>query len=79
MFIFADFLDSSCTYVLARDFVDRNFTILGSQGSISLLTREIAITIYLEDNKVKINNSDTYRSGLISILTYMSGLISVHT
>ncbi|XP_002734473.1 uncharacterized protein LOC100370756 [Saccoglossus kowalevskii] len=45
-----------CTYVLARDFVDRNFTLLSTEDSITLITRDVAVEIDAE-NIVKINGN----------------------
>ncbi|XP_070550723.1 apolipophorins-like [Ptychodera flava] len=46
--------NGDCTYVLARDFVDKNFTLLSSQDTITLITRDAAIEIDSE-NVVRLN------------------------
>ncbi|XP_074640368.1 uncharacterized protein LOC141898409 [Tubulanus polymorphus] len=53
------YLSDDCAYLLARDFIDRNFTILSTKLTITVLTPDIAVTID-EKNHVLINNTDSY-------------------
>jgi len=48
--------DPSCTYVLARDFVDRNFTLLSDQNALTVVLPTDVIKIN-EEHKVFINGN----------------------
>ncbi|XP_077982064.1 uncharacterized protein LOC144437068 [Glandiceps talaboti] len=48
--------NSKCLYVLARDFVDKNFTLLSSENTITLITRDCAVEID-NNNVVRIDGS----------------------
>ena len=51
---------NGCMYVLAKNMVHHNLTILGNKDSVTIITAEIAITIE-ENGQIRINNSDSYR------------------
>ncbi|XP_033108621.1 uncharacterized protein LOC117110129 [Anneissia japonica] len=51
---FPGYKGDGCTYVLASDFVDRNFTIVSTQDTVTLLIQEMSIKVNSE-NKVQIN------------------------
>jgi hypothetical protein len=53
-FEFPGYQNRECTYVLARDFVDKNFTLLSTEDSITLITRDVAVEIDSK-NIVRIN------------------------
>ena len=55
--LFSDFPNKDCTYMMARDFVDRNFTILKNKKTFTVLTKEVAV-IFTGDGKVMLNNSN---------------------
>jgi len=53
-----DYENAECTYVLASDFVDKNFTLLSTQDTIVLITRDGEIEIDSE-NQVRVDAKNT--------------------
>ncbi|XP_071952665.1 uncharacterized protein [Antedon mediterranea] len=54
---FPGYKGEECSYVLASDFVDRNFTIISTQNSITLVLQEMSIKLNGE-NKIQINGRE---------------------
>jgi len=60
LYEFPGYRDSSCTYVLARDFIDRNFTLLSDQSALTAVFPSVVIKIN-DEQKVFINGVPEHR------------------